>query len=119
MNPATDALRALIAIRPTNWNDEDDPEQQAAWQAADDALIEAERRGLATSAASQASIALAELMRFASEGTLSATYAFDTDVIEQLLDAAKMAIEVEAAGRPLGDHGQIYSALVKHLEGWA
>lgn len=32
------ALRKLMAIRPFNWDDGDDPEQEAAWEAADDAL---------------------------------------------------------------------------------
>jgi hypothetical protein len=35
------ALRGLIAVRPSNWNDDEDAEQQAAWIAADTALAAA------------------------------------------------------------------------------
>lgn len=34
-----DALIALIAIRPSNWDDGEDPEQEAAWRAAEAALV--------------------------------------------------------------------------------
>lgn len=37
-----DALRGLVAIRPTNWADEDDLEQVAAWEFADHAISEVE-----------------------------------------------------------------------------
>lgn len=33
-----DAARATSAIRPTNWEDDEDPEQAAAWKALDQAL---------------------------------------------------------------------------------
>lgn len=36
------ALYALSAVRPSNWNDEDDIETAAAWGALDDAIAEAE-----------------------------------------------------------------------------
>jgi hypothetical protein len=32
------ALRALNAVRPSNWDDDEDPEQTAAWLALDAAL---------------------------------------------------------------------------------
>jgi hypothetical protein len=32
------ALARLIAIRPENWDDDDDPDQVAAWRAADEAI---------------------------------------------------------------------------------
>lgn len=35
------ALRKLMAIRPFNWDDGDDPEAEAAWEAAADALTAA------------------------------------------------------------------------------
>lgn len=35
------ALRKLMAIRPTNWNDGDDPEAEAAWESCADALTAA------------------------------------------------------------------------------
>ena len=36
------AIKGLVAVRPTNWDDVEDPEQQAAWQAADAAIALAE-----------------------------------------------------------------------------
>lgn len=32
------ALRALISVRPSNWDDDEDPDQAAAWRAADQAV---------------------------------------------------------------------------------
>ncbi|RWO23323.1 hypothetical protein [Mesorhizobium sp.] len=87
---------------------------------------EVKNRDLAIAAASQAAEACAELLRFAREGDGVMTGPFTTEVVEQLLDAAKMAMEVE--GWPTGsgyepetreERTQIYGALVKFLEGWA
>lgn len=39
------ALRGLIAVRPANWDDDDDPDAVAAWTAADVALRVAEGQG--------------------------------------------------------------------------
>lgn len=36
------ALKGLIAVRPSNWADDDDPDQAAAWAAADVAVALAE-----------------------------------------------------------------------------
>jgi hypothetical protein len=36
------ALRGLIAVRPSNWNDDEDPDRVAAWTAADTAIALAE-----------------------------------------------------------------------------
>lgn len=38
------ALRGLIAIRPENWNDDEDPDQAAAWKAAEAAVALSEGR---------------------------------------------------------------------------
>lgn len=37
-----DALRGLVAIRPSNWADEDDVEQVTAWEFADAAIAKVE-----------------------------------------------------------------------------
>jgi hypothetical protein len=34
-----DALRALLEVRPVNWDDGEDPEQETAWRAAEAALL--------------------------------------------------------------------------------
>ncbi len=39
-DPMADALTALVAVRPSNWDDDDDPEQVAAWRAAEKALAD-------------------------------------------------------------------------------
>ena len=36
------ALKGLVAVRPTNWDDVEDPESAAAWRAADVAIAQAE-----------------------------------------------------------------------------
>jgi len=87
---------------------------------------EIRNRDLAIAAASQSADACAELLRFAREGDGSMAGPFGTDCVEQLLDAAKMAMEVE--GWPAGsgfepetrdERRQIYDAICKYLEGWA
>ncbi|MBA1141728.1 hypothetical protein [Mesorhizobium neociceri] len=78
---------------------------------------EAKNRDLAIAAASQATEACAELLRFAREGDGVMTGPFATEVVEQLLDAAKMAMEVE--GCQTEERTQVYGAIEKYLEGWA
>ncbi|RWO37277.1 MAG: hypothetical protein EOS11_28740 [Mesorhizobium sp.] len=79
---------------------------------------EVKNRDLAIAAASQAAEACAELLRFAREGDGVMTGPFTTEVVEQLLDAAKMAMEVEG-WQGSDERTQVYGALVKFLEGWA
>lgn len=75
-------------------------------------------RQLATAAAAQATEATAELLRFAREGDgIEGT--FETDVIEQLLDAAKMAIECLPEGDVAMKYSDIYADLTHELEFWA
>ena len=78
-------------------------------------------KSIALAAASQASEALAALVSVAREGPHRHDRAFDGDTVEQLLDAAKMAIEVEiAAGHEIDEErNQVFGALIKYLEGWA
>ncbi|MER8616022.1 hypothetical protein NKG99_04075 [Mesorhizobium sp. M1409] len=75
-------------------------------------------RGLAIISASQAADALAELLRFAREGD-GLTGPFQTDVVEQLLDAAKMAMEVEGYDTERPERAEVYAAIVNFLDGWA
>ncbi|MER8762846.1 hypothetical protein [Mesorhizobium sp. M0968] len=91
---------------------------------------EVKNRDLAIAAASQAADACTELLRFAREGDGVMTGPFTTEVVEQLLDAAKMAMEVEGWGE---EHPQVvpalrgiyqerreaYAAVAKFLAGWA
>lgn len=70
---------------------------------------------LALLAASQASIAIVELLRFGNEEPSAELSAFDVDVVELLLDATKLAIEASVSER----HSGIYGAIVHELEGWA
>lgn len=88
--------------------------------------VETRNRDLAIAAASQAAEALAELLRYAREGDGSMSGPFGTDAVEQLLDAAKMAMEIE--GWPTGsgfeletraERAQVYAAVAGFLEGWA
>ena len=69
---------------------------------------------LSLAAASQATEAAAELLRYTREGPLLTTQ-FDGEPIEQLLDAAKMAMEIEGLNTP--EQTQIYGAIVRFLEG--
>jgi hypothetical protein len=74
-----------------------------------------ERQRLALVAASQASKALADLLRFSTEGPTLSGFTFDEDVVALLLDAAKMAIMVT---RDEND-AEILHAIESRLEGWA
>lgn len=72
-------------------------------------------------ATAQAATATAELALVAEEGPRAAWGIFDDEPIEKLLDAARIAIEIEVAASIAQDdeRGQLYAALVKYLEGWA
>lgn len=88
----------------------------------DDSLPQ-ERR-LALAAAAQAADGMTEMIRIAREGPwYNGPFHPDTEPVEKLLDAAKLAIEVQVAVEGddalKGDLGQIYAAIVRHLEGWA
>ena len=84
------------------------------------AMTEEDQRSRALAAASQGSEAVAALIRFAREGA-DYPHPFGQDeVVEQLLDAAKMAIEIEHLYQPPDEErGQVYAAVCKYLEGWA
>lgn len=74
------------------------------------------RQRLALIAASQASIAVADLLRFANEGpALVSGFTFDENVVELLLDATKLAIEASVSEQ----HSDIYGHIVAELEGCA
>ena len=73
-----------------------------------------QKRGLALAAAHSAADALSELVRYAREGDgISST--FEIEVVELLLDAAKMAIEIEENE----SHSDIYGHICSELEFWA
>ncbi|MGZ2455494.1 hypothetical protein [Rhizobium anhuiense] len=81
--------------------------------------VEADRRDRATAAALQATGAAAELLRFAREGAdLRGTFG-DVDVVEMLLDAAKMAIECLQDDEDAERFSDVHAALVLEIEGWA
>jgi hypothetical protein len=83
------------------------------------ALRDAPRRRLSLVAGNQASIALAQLIHFAAEGDLGTHTPFDEEVVELLLDAAKMAMEVEARSiEPDEDRVEIKRAVDRYLDGW-
>ena len=73
---------------------------------------------LALAAASQATEATAELIRFVHEGPqLRAAFADDT--IEKLADALKLALEVEhQAGASDSERDQLHAAVCCYLDGW-
>ena len=77
---------------------------------------------LALAAAAQAADGIAEMVRVAREGLwYNGPFHPDSEPIAKLLDAAKLAIEIRIAaeGEEIlkDDFGQIYSAIVRHLEG--
>lgn len=79
----------------------------------------------AAAAANQAAGALAELCAVAHEGDrtlggFGATFASE-NTVELLLDAAKLAIELErdAGAEPDDERNQVYGAVCRFLEGWA
>lgn len=74
-----------------------------------------ERKRIAVVAASQASDAVADLLRFATEGPTSSGFTFDGDVVELLLDAAKLAIMITR----MEENNDVLDAINERLEGWA
>jgi hypothetical protein len=79
---------------------------------------ELERRSLALAAAHQAVEASTELLRFAREGNAvelsnGASHAFDIEVIEKLLDATKLAMEIDGK-----TDDSIYADICDEIEGW-
>lgn len=78
----------------------------------------------ALAAASQATEATAELIRFAREGTSFPGPFGDVEVIEKLADALKLAIEAEsvdpnAEAAASEDRAELHAAVARYLEGWA
>jgi hypothetical protein len=73
-------------------------------------------QGLALAAAMGASSAVAELIRFTREGDGYPDRFSGVDVLEQLLDAAKMVMEIEDDFAD--ERGQVYGAIRNLLEGW-
>lgn len=73
-----------------------------------------QRKMLSLVAASQASNALADLMRFATEGPALSGFTFNEDVVELLLDAAKISIMVTKDPQD----EEILVAINERLEGW-
>lgn len=81
-------------------------------------MSDAARRDRAVAAASQASEATAELLRFAREGEdLSGTFG-EIEVVEKLLDAAKMAIECLTERDESGRYSDIYGDITHEIAGW-
>lgn len=79
----------------------------------------ADLRRLALCAAGQASAATAELLEAAQNGPLGANGPFNTEPIELLADATKLAIEAaRAAGESDADREQLHAALCRYLDGW-
>lgn len=86
-------------------------------------MTEGEKQGLALAAAHQASEAAGELIRYAREGAWhSGSFCPDVEPIEKLLDAAKLAMEVQGGPDLDGldsEQVQVYAAICNFLEGWA
>jgi hypothetical protein len=76
-----------------------------------------DKHARAIAAVSQAVEAAAELLRYGREGP-GLTYAFDSDPISQLLDAAKLAMETSGETEAEG-LAPVYAAIVEYLEGWS
>lgn len=74
-----------------------------------------ERQRLAMVASSQAASALADLLRFATDGPALSGFTFEENVVELLLDAAKIAIMVSQDPQD----AEILVAINARLEGWA
>lgn len=78
----------------------------------------------ALAAASQAAEATGELIRFAREGEYSTQSPFGTEVVGQLADALKIAMEMQPDGPPLMNEverqimADLKVALDRFLEGW-
>jgi hypothetical protein len=76
------------------------------------------RRDRALAAAHQATDAAAELLRFAREGAdLNGTFG-EIEVVEKLLDAAKMAIECLPEDENAQRYSDIYGDIKHEIQGW-
>lgn len=73
---------------------------------------------LALAAAHQATDAAAELIRFAREGADIHGPFGEVEVVEKLLDAAKMAIEC-LPEEDVGRFSDIWAHITREIEGWA
>jgi hypothetical protein len=81
-------------------------------------MSEADRRTHAIAAAHSANEAAAELLRFAREGEdLNGTFG-DIEVVEKLLDAAKIAIECLGENDDGGRYTSIYGDIRHEIAGW-
>lgn len=72
---------------------------------------------LALTAATSATVAAAALMQLVRDEDLSAEALANEEILERLLDAAKMVIEIGDDYRE--EHGQVYAAIERFIEGWA
>lgn len=78
----------------------------------------------AIAAAQSATLAAAELLRYAREGEISSTFTVEPETIEPLADALRAAIEIDSdAAHARGDFVELLAefraALDRFLEGWA
>ncbi|NEJ10819.1 hypothetical protein GR238_36455 [Rhizobium leguminosarum] len=81
-------------------------------------MSEAARRDRALAAAHQATESAAELLRFAREGAdLNGTFG-EVEVVEKLLDAAKMAIECLPEDENSQRYSDIYGDIMHEIQGW-
>ncbi|EPE95742.1 hypothetical protein [Rhizobium grahamii] len=81
-------------------------------------MSDADRQAHAITAAHQASEAVTELLRFSREGSdIKGTFG-DIDVVEKLLDAAKIAIECLTEDDDGQRYSSIYGDLKHELEFW-
>lgn len=80
---------------------------------------EAERQSLALAASSQAAAALAELIRFAKEGSDHDGTFGQVEVVELLIDATKMAIECLTEEDDAQRYSSIYGDLCHEIRFWA
>lgn len=82
-------------------------------------MSDADRQAHAIAAAHQATEAATELLRFAREGAdLRGTFG-EIEVIEKLLDAAKMAIECLTEEDDAQRYTSVYGDITHEISGWA
>ncbi|KMS54704.1 hypothetical protein [Sphingobium cupriresistens] len=75
-----------------------------------------EARSKASMAATRASEAVYELLKFAREGNQMATTAFAISVAENLADAIRLSIDAQG-GPEDEDEAQFYAAVTRYLDG--
>lgn len=81
-------------------------------------MSDAARRDRALAAAHQATEAAAELLGFTREGAdLNGTFG-EVEVVEKLLDAAKMAIECLTEDENSQRYSDIYGDIIHEIQGW-